>query len=72
MYSKAVPSKGKPVKQETPIEGQILLNISDKSFTLMHTDNYDIVDVFMILTAALDHIEDEVESKINNEAKYLQ
>lgn len=38
----------------------------------MHTDNYDIVDVFMILTAALDHIEAEVESKINNEAKYLQ
>ena len=57
---------------ETLIEGQILLNISDKSFTLMHTDNYDIVDVFMILTAALDHIEAEVESKINNEAKYLQ
>lgn len=60
------------MKQEIPIEGQILLNISDKSFTLMHTDNYDIVDVFMILTAALDHIEAEVESKINNEAKYLQ
>ena len=57
---------------ETPIEGQILLNISDKSFTLMHSDNYDIVDVYLILTAALDHIEAAAEDVIGREAKYLQ
>lgn len=57
---------------ETPIEGQILLNISDKSFTLMHSDNYDIVDVYLILTAALDHIAETAEGLVKNEAKYLQ
>ena len=57
---------------ETPIEGQILLNISDKSFVLMHSDNYDIVDVYLILTAALDHIESAAEDAISREAKYLQ
>ena len=57
---------------ETPIEGQILLNISDKSFTLLHSDNYDIVDVYLILTAALDHIEAAAEDTISREAKYLQ
>ena len=57
---------------ETPIEGQILLNISDKSFTLMHSDNYDIVDVYLILTAALDHIAEAAEGLVRNEAKYLQ
>lgn len=57
---------------ETPIEGQILLNISDKSFTLMHSDNYDIVDVYLILTAALDHIAEAAEGLVKKEAKYLQ
>lgn len=57
---------------ETPIEGQILLNISDKSFTLMHSDNYDVVDVYLILTAALEHLEAVAEDVVRKEAKYLQ
>lgn len=57
---------------ETPIEGQIMLTISENSFTLLHTDNYDIVDVYLILTAALDHIAEAAENTVKNEAKYLQ
>ena len=57
---------------ETPIEGQILLNISDRSFTLMHSDNYDVVDVYLILAAALEHLQAVAENVVENEAKYLQ
>lgn len=60
----------KPTDEE--IEGQILLNISEKSFTLYHSDNYDAVAVYLILAAALDHLAEAAENQVNSEAKYLQ
>jgi hypothetical protein len=60
----------KPTDEE--IEGQILLNISEKSFTLYHSDNYDAVAVYLILAAALEHLAEAAENQVNSEAKYLQ
>ena len=60
----------KPTDEE--IEGQILLNIGEKSFTLYHSDNYDAVAVYLILAAALEHLAEVAEHQVNSEAKYLQ
>ena len=60
----------KPTDEE--IEGQILLNIGEKSFTLYHSDNYDAVAVYLILAAALEHLAEAAENQVNSEAKYLQ
>ena len=60
----------KPTKEQ--LDGQILINVSEKSFTLYHSDNYDAVSVYLILAAALEHLEDSVENQVNTEAKYLQ
>lgn len=54
------------------LDGQILINVSEKSFTLYHSDNYDVLAVYLILAAALEHLEDSVENQVNTEAKYLQ
>lgn len=54
------------------IEGQILLNIGEKSFTLYHSDNYDAVAVYLILAAALEHLAEVAEYEVSKEAKYLQ
>jgi len=58
--------------KDEEIEGQILLNISEKSFTLYHSDNYDAVAVYLILAAALEHLAEAAENQVNSEAKYLQ
>lgn len=60
----------KPTKEK--VEGQILLNITDNSFTLYHSDNYDAVAVYLILAAALEHLADVAEHQVATEAKYLQ
>ena len=59
-----------PIKEN--LDGQILINVSEKSFTLYHSDNYDAVAVYLILAAALEHLEEAVESQVFTEAKYLQ
>ena len=54
------------------VEGRIVLDIKTNSFTLYHTENYDVVDVYMLLSAALDHIEVEAEAQVERESRYLQ
>lgn len=65
-------STGKKPTKDEDIEGQILLNIGEKSFTLYHSDNYDAVAVYLILAAALEHLADVAEYQVKTEAKYLQ
>ena len=66
--SKNIPSK----KLTDGIEGRIVLDVESSTFTLYHTDNYDVVDVYMLLSAALDFIEAEAEMQVERESKYLQ
>ena len=54
------------------IEGRIVLDVEQSSFTLYHTENYDVVDVYMLLSAALDFIEAEAEMQVERESRYLQ
>ena len=54
------------------IKSQIMLNISDDSFMIMHSDNMDLLDVYLVLSAALDYIEDEAEALSRKEGQYLQ
>jgi hypothetical protein len=51
---------------------QILLNISDDSFIINHSADMDILDVYLVLSAALDYIEDEAEAVSRREGSYLQ
>ena len=61
-----------PKKPIDGIEGRIVLDVEQSSFTLYHTENYDVVDVYMLLSTALDFIEAEAEMQIERESKYLQ
>ena len=54
------------------MKSQIMLNISDESFMLLHSDDLDILDVYLVLSAALDYIEDEAEAVSRREGSYLQ
>ena len=54
------------------IKSQIMLNISDDTFMILHSDDMDILDVYLVLSAALDYIEDEAESLSRKEGSYLQ
>ena len=54
------------------IEGRIVLDVEQSTFTLYHTENYDVVDVYMLLSAALDFIEAEAEMQVERESRYLQ
>lgn len=58
--------------KDEALEGQILLNIGEKSFTLYHSDNYDAVQVYLIMAAALEHVAQLAEYQVEQEAKYLQ
>jgi len=49
-----------------------MLNISDESFMILHSDDMDLLDVYLVLSAALDYIEDEAESLSRKEGSYLQ
>ncbi len=51
---------------------QILLNISDESFLIHHSADMDILDVYLVLSAALDYIENEAEALSRKEGSYLQ
>ena len=54
------------------IKQQILLNISDDSFIIHHTDTMDILDVYLVLVAAIEYIEAEATGLAKLEGKYLQ
>jgi hypothetical protein len=54
------------------IKQQILLNISDDSFIIHHTDTMDILDVYLVLVAAIEYIEEEATGLAKHEGKYLQ
>ena len=63
------------MKQKTTndaIKQQILLNISDDSFIIHHTDTMDILDVYLVLVAAIEYIEAEATGLAKLEGKYLQ
>lgn len=54
------------------IKQQILLNIADDSFIIHHTDTMDILDVYLVLVAAIEYIEAEATGLAKLEGKYLQ
>lgn len=56
----------------TKIKSQIMLNISDNEFSILHSEDLDILDVYLVLSAALDYIEDEAEAVSRREGSYLQ
>ena len=62
----------KPTKGDKEFKSQIMLNISDKEFSILHSEDLDILDVYLVLSAALDYIEDEAESISRKEGAYLQ
>jgi hypothetical protein len=54
------------------IKDQIILNISADSFMILHSETLDLLDVYLVLSAALDYIEDEAEALSRKEGSYLQ
>jgi hypothetical protein len=60
------------IDRSDKLKSQIMLNIGENSFTLLHSDDLDILDVYLVLSAALDYIEDEAESLSRKEGSYLQ
>jgi len=54
------------------IKDQIIINISADSFMILHSETLDILDVYLVLSAALDYIEDEAEAVSRKEGSYLQ
>ena len=54
------------------IKDQIILNISADSFMILHSETLDLLDVYLVLSAALDYIEDEAEALSRREGSYLQ
>ena len=62
----------KRTNDDATIKQQILLNISDDSFIIHHTDTMDILDVYLVLVAAIEYIEDEATGLAKLEGKYLQ
>jgi len=60
------------IDKSDKLKSQIMLNISDESFMIMHSDDMDILDVYLVLSAALDYIEDEAEALSRKEGSYLQ
>ena len=59
-------------RTDSKLKSQIMLNISDDEFMILHSENLDILDVYLVLSAALDYIEDEAESLSRKEGSYLQ
>lgn len=54
------------------IKDQIIINISADSFMILHSETLDLLDVYLVLSAALDYIEDEAEALSRKEGSYLQ
>jgi hypothetical protein len=49
-----------------------MLNISEDSFMILHSEDLDLLEVYLVLSAALDYIEDEAEAVSRREGSYLQ
>lgn len=64
--------KNNEPKKKENVTQQILLNISDESFLIHHSADMDLLDVYLVLSAALDYIEDEAEAISRKEGSYLQ
>lgn len=63
----------KPIKDNNEtIKQQILLNIGDDSFIIHHSDTMDILDVYLVLVAAIEYIESEAMQVAKHEGQYLQ
>lgn len=63
----------KPTKDNNEtIKQQILLNIGDDSFIIHHSDTMDILDVYLVLVAAIEYIESEAMQVAKQEGQYLQ
>ena len=63
----------KPTKDNNEtIKQQILLNIGDDSFIIHHSDTMDILDVYLVLVAAIEYIESEAMQVAKHEGQYLQ
>ena len=60
------------IDKSDKLKSQIMLNIGENSFTLLHSDDLDLLDVYLVLSAALDYIEDEAEAISREEGSYLQ
>lgn len=60
------------IDKSNKLKSQIMLNISDESFMLLHSEDLDILDVYLVLSAALAYIEDEAEAASRKEGSYLQ
>jgi len=60
------------IDKTNKLKSQIMLNISDESFMILHSEDLDILDVYLVLSAALDYIEDEAEALSRREGSYLQ
>lgn len=54
------------------IKSQIILNISEESFMIHHSDDLDLLDVYLVLQSALEYIEDAAKSVAQHEGNYLQ
>lgn len=65
--------EGNPlIDRNDKLKSQIMVNIGEDSFTLLHSSDLDILEVYLVLSAALAYIEDEAESISRNEGSYLQ
>jgi hypothetical protein len=60
------------IDKSNKLKSQIMLNISDETFMILHSEDLDILDVYLVLSAALDYIEDEAEALSRKEGSYLQ
>jgi uncharacterized protein Yka (UPF0111/DUF47 family) len=60
------------IDKSDKLKSQIMLNIGENSFTLLHSDDLDLLEVYLVLSAALDYIEDEAEAISRREGSYLQ
>jgi hypothetical protein len=60
------------IDRNDKLKSQIMLNIGENSFTLLHSDDLDLLEVYLVLSAALDYIEDEAEAISRREGSYLQ
>jgi hypothetical protein len=49
-----------------------MLNIGENSFMILHSEDLDLLEVYLVLSAALDYIEDEAEAISRREGSYLQ
>ena len=60
------------IDRNDKLKSQIMVNIGEDSFTLLHSSDLDLLEVYLVLSAALAYIEDEAESLSRNEGSYLQ